>query len=176
MPGSPGRSPRVEGKDWLDADGYLWRHLASHAAAGRVLDALVTDPGYLAAADPIRLVPALATLADGRAREIADVYGRIAHELPMAEPLERMALIHLVACQEAPALAPNLELPLPTAWRCRWARWKPSAPNRILGRHTGRCTRWRWAKWMASRWWSPEARTTRCDSGMRAPANLAASP
>jgi uncharacterized protein (DUF779 family) len=126
----------IEGKDWLDTDGYIWRHRASHASAGRVLDALVTDPGYLAVTDPIRLVPALAALADGRAREIADVYRRIAHELSMAEPLERLALIHLVACQEAPTLAPDLELPLPSAWRCRWARWMPSAPNRILGSHT----------------------------------------
>ena len=45
----------IKGKDWLDADGYLWRHLASHAAAGGLLDALVTDAGYLAVADPIRL-------------------------------------------------------------------------------------------------------------------------
>jgi WD40 repeat protein len=124
-------------KHWLNANPYIKTHLASHAAAGRVLDALVTDPGYLAAADPIRLVPALATLADGRAREIANVYRRIAHELPMAEPLERMALIHLVACEEALALALDLELSLATAWRCRWARWMPSAPNRILGRHAG---------------------------------------
>jgi hypothetical protein len=55
-------------KHWLNANPYIKTHLASHAAAGRVLDALVTDPGYLAVANPIRLVPALATLADGRAR------------------------------------------------------------------------------------------------------------
>ena len=126
----------IKGKDWLDADGYLWRHLASHASAGRVLDTLVADAGYLAVADPIRLVPALATLTDGTAREIADVYRHIAHELPMAEPLERMALIHMVACQEAPALASDMELPLLPAWRCRWADWMPSAPNMTLGGHT----------------------------------------
>ena len=130
----------TKGKDWLDADGYLWRHLASHAAAGGLLDALVADAGYLAVADPIRLVPALATLSDEKAREIANVYRRIAHELPMADPVERMALIHLVACQEEPALAADLMPPLPTAWRCRWARWQASAPNRILGRHTSRVT------------------------------------
>ena len=66
------------------------------------------------------------------------MYRRIAHELLMAEPVERMALIHLVACQEEPALASDLMPPLPTAWRCRWARWQASAPNRILGRHTSR--------------------------------------
>ena len=62
---------------------------------------------------------AFTSLTDGRAREIADVYRRIADELLSAEPLERMALIHLVACQEALTLAPDLEPPLPTAWRCR---------------------------------------------------------
>ena len=131
---------RLKGKDWLDADGYVCRHLASHAAAGRKLDKLILDPGYLAVAEPIRLVAAFANLADDKAREIADVYRRVAHELPMAEPLERMALIHLAACQDAPELAPDLEPPLLTAWRCRWARWLPSAPHRILGRHAGRVT------------------------------------
>jgi WD40 repeat protein len=126
----------IKGKDWLDADGYLWRHLASHAAAGRVLDTLVTDVCYLAVAEPFRLLPGLATLTDGRAREIAEVYRRVVHELPMMEPLERMALIHLIACQEAPLRAPDLKPPLSTAWLCRWARWMPSAPNRILGHHT----------------------------------------
>ena len=130
----------LKGKDWLDADGYLWRHLASHAAAGGVLNTLIADPGYLAVADPIRLVPAFATLIDSTPREIANLYRRIAHELFKAEPLERMALIHLVACQEAPILAPRLEPLLPNAWRCRWARWISSAPHRILGLHTDKVT------------------------------------
>jgi hypothetical protein len=80
-----------------------------------VLDTLVADAGYLAVADLIRLVSAPPTLADGRARETAGVYRSIAHELPVAEPLERMALIHLGACQNAPALAHDFSLryPLP---------------------------------------------------------------
>jgi hypothetical protein len=125
----------IKGEGWLDADGYLRRHLASHASAGRALDERVADPGYLAVADPIRLRPALTSLVDETARNIADIYRRIIYELPPAEPLERAALIHLVACQEAPELAPNLEFTLPSAWRCRWANWMASAPNRILGRH-----------------------------------------
>jgi len=129
-------SEGLEGREWLDADGYICRHLASHAAAGCALDALIADPGYLAVAEPIRLVRAFASLTDGRARETADLYRRIAHELAAAETLERMALIHLVACQEAPALSFELEPLLPTTWRCRWARWMSSAPNRILGRHS----------------------------------------
>jgi WD40 repeat protein len=75
-------------------------------------------------------------LVDDIARAIADVYRRTFHELVAAEPLERMTLIHLVACREAPALAPHLVPPVPTAWRCRWARWMPSAPHRVIGRHT----------------------------------------
>ena len=46
-----------------------------------------------------------------------------------------MALIHLVACQNAPALAHDLEPALPTAWRCQSARWMPSA--RALGKVDG---------------------------------------
>lgn len=86
--GLPKRLPPHQRQDRLDTDGYICPRLASYAAASGVLDTLVADAGYLAVADPIRLVSAPPTLADGRARETADVYRRIAHELPVAEPLE----------------------------------------------------------------------------------------
>jgi WD40 repeat protein len=125
----------ISSKDWLNSDGYLRRHLASHAAAARRLDALITDPGYLAVADPSGLLPELATVADPRAREIAYVYRLIAHELLKMKPVERMALIHLTAWQEAPALAATLEPAVATAWRCRWAKCNRSSPHLVLGRH-----------------------------------------
>ena len=97
------------------------------------------------------------------------MYRRIAHELSSADPLERMALIHLVAWQEAPALAPALAPPIPTAWRCRWARWRPSTPHRIVGRHTGSVR----AVALGAVDGEPvvvwAARTTRCGCGRRAP-------
>jgi hypothetical protein len=47
----------TEGAAWLERDRYLWRHLADHAAQAGRLDVLVRDPGYLAVAEPTRLVP-----------------------------------------------------------------------------------------------------------------------
>src|SRR5262249_14733038 len=46
----------VEGAGWFDCDHYVWRHLAYHAAQAGGLAALIRDPGYLAVADPARLV------------------------------------------------------------------------------------------------------------------------
>src|SRR5262249_39600388 len=51
-------------------------------------------------------------------------------------PLERLPLIHMTAQMEAPHLAPQLEPPVATRWRCRWAHVQPSAPHRIIGRHS----------------------------------------
>ena len=52
------------GREWRDTSGYIKRHLAAHASAGGVLGNLVTDTGFLGAADPSRLVPELATVVD----------------------------------------------------------------------------------------------------------------
>src|SRR5208282_761687 len=49
----------ISGAGWLDCDRYLWRHLADHAAKAECLDDLIPDPGYLAVADPGRLLIAL---------------------------------------------------------------------------------------------------------------------
>ena len=127
----------MRGTDWLNADPYLWRHLADHAAAGNVLDLLVKDVGYLAVADPTRLLPALPRLTDPEARRIAGLYLRTAARLYRADPIERMALLHLTAQQESPDLAPLLAPLLSPRWRCRWAAWQPASPHRSLTGHDG---------------------------------------
>jgi hypothetical protein len=117
----------MRGTDWLNADPYVWRHLADHAAVGGLLDRLMTDPGYLAVADPLRLLPALRSLTDPEARRIAALYRRAADRIARADPIERMALLHLTAWQEEPELGPRLEPLLAPWWRCRWARWQQTA-------------------------------------------------
>jgi hypothetical protein len=125
----------IKGDGWLDSDGYLWRHLASHASVGRILDKRVTDPGYPAVADPIRLRPALTTLADDTARKIADIYWRIIYELPPAETVRKSGVNPFGRVPGSAGTGSQLELTPPSAWRCRWANWISSASNRILGRH-----------------------------------------
>jgi WD40 repeat protein len=125
----------IKGAGWLDADRYLWRYLAAHAADARQLGKLIADPGYLSVAEPTRLLPALDSITAGRARSYADIYRRTVDRLHDIAPIERMPYIHLTAQMEEPDLAPSLEPPVPTRWRCRWARCRPSTPHRIIGRH-----------------------------------------
>ena len=126
----------IEGAAWLDGDRYLWRHLADHAAQAGYLDAVIRDAGYLAVADPGRLVTLLPSIRDEQGRIFADIYNRVADRLIDQPPLERLPLIHMTAQMEAPDLARLLEPPISTRWRCRWARVQPSAPYRIIGRHS----------------------------------------
>jgi WD40 repeat protein len=126
----------VQGASWLDCDRYLWRHLADHAQ-GSSLAELIRDPGYLAVADPVRLVVALRKVDFANARRFADIYNRAVDRLIGLSPIERMPLIHMTAQMEDPELAPTLEAPVPTRWRCRWAHMRPSAAHRIIGRHAG---------------------------------------
>lgn len=127
----------IEGAAWLDCDRYLWRHLADHAVQADKLGMLVRDAGFLAVAEPTRLVPAL---ADIRTNNFADIYSRTVDRLVGLRPIDRLPLIHATAQMEAPDLAGQLEPPVATSWRCRWAHVRPSTPNRVLGRHRGMAT------------------------------------
>jgi hypothetical protein len=64
--------PDHAGGDWACASTYVRTHLATHAAAGGVLDHLLEDPSYVVAADPPRLLRGLLA-ADSPA--VADVRG-----------------------------------------------------------------------------------------------------
>jgi WD40 repeat protein len=130
----------IAGAAWLDVDRYLWRHLADHAAQAGRLEALVGDAGYLAVADPARLVMVLPGIRDERGQAIADVYIRVVDRLIEQHSLERLPLIHMTAQMEAPDLAGLLEPPVATRWRCRWAQARRSAPHRIIGRQSAKVT------------------------------------
>ncbi len=125
----------VTGGAWLDSDRYLWRHLADHAVAAGSLGDLIQDPGYLAVAEPTRLVVLLPSIIDQEARRYADIYNRTADRLFGERPIDRLPLIHMTAQMEEPDLAPTLEPPVPTSWRVKWAKVRSSAPHRIIGRH-----------------------------------------
>jgi hypothetical protein len=125
----------IAGAGWLDCDHYLWRHLADQAAKAGRLDELVRDPGYLAVADPARLVLALPQIESAEGRRFAAVYERVADRLVKLTPVDRMAYIHMMAQMEDPELAPRMEPPAATVWRCAWARTRPTRPHRIIGKH-----------------------------------------
>jgi len=66
-----------DGAGWFSCDKYLWRHLANHAAKAGLLDELICDPGYLAVADPARLVLALPYVTGAEGRRFANIYIRV---------------------------------------------------------------------------------------------------
>jgi hypothetical protein len=121
-------SQGFSGRKWLNADRYVLRHLGDHAAAGGVLGRFVIDSGYLAAADPSRLLAALGSLGpeDAKAQRVGAIYRFASNRVFDADPVERMAILHLAAHQEDPGLARGLEPLLTPNWRTRWVRWRRS--------------------------------------------------
>lgn len=93
-------------RDWLDptVPAYVRAHLAAHAAAAKRLGRLIIEPGYLVAADPTRLVPALADAErdEDWAAEVTracDIYRRASYLLPGAASGQRAAYLELVSRQ-----------------------------------------------------------------------------
>ena len=127
----------MRGTDWLNADPYLVRHAADHAAKAGELDGLVVDVGFLASVDPIHLLPAFRSLTTPKARRIASLYRRALEEIYQADPVERMAILHFTASREDPALVPFLEPPLTPKWRCTWTNWRPTSPHTRVTAHRG---------------------------------------
>ncbi len=116
---------------WENADPYITRHLATHAARADRIALLAQDPGFLAAAEPQRLLAALASAGEER---LSQVVRLAAPRAVGATAPERAAYLELVARQQslddlANALDPH-ELDPP--WRCRWARWTPDSPHRVV--------------------------------------------
>lgn len=128
----------IAGAGWLAADGYLRRHASAHAAAAGRIGPLIGDPGYLAAAEPKSLAIDLLGLDDSGhpddqdSRLIAGVYKRSLRLLVDADPLERMAIIHMTAQIEAPEMAGGLAPPVATPWHCLWTRCDVTNPYQIL--------------------------------------------
>lgn len=133
---------RTEGSDhgWLASSPYARRYAQDHAAAVGMLDELLEDPVYLAAADPDRLMRVLPAATTSRARESERLLQRAGSHLPGRPIGERAAVLELAARQAGSrwiadrlAQLPPLERP----WSVRWAHRLPVRQDRILGRHDG---------------------------------------
>jgi WD40 repeat protein len=122
--------PRADGHgpDWLRAGEYVRKHLATHAcAAGQIAD-LVTDPLFLVATDPDRLI---GVLPDHQARPapqvqvVIDVVHRAGRLLFAADDGERAAYLQMTARKlGADDLADDLARLPPVRWSVPWARWQ----------------------------------------------------
>lgn len=123
-----------DARDWSRAHAYVRSHLAEHAARAGMLDTLVVDPGFLAAADPWRLLPRLGDAQSPDARAAANAYRSAMHRLVQAAPGERLAYLELAAHQTgARSLAAAIDADAADRpWRARWANWSSFQPSRIV--------------------------------------------
>ncbi|MET7484084.1 caspase family protein [Streptomyces sp. NPDC005538] len=125
--------------DWFGAPPYVGLHLATHAAAAGRLSALMEDPGFLLAAEPLALLGAFAAADGPAARRIRGAYEQVAHRLAAHRPLgERAADLQLSARRcEADELADRVgRLGIPMPWSASWAWWSTSGVHRLLSGHT----------------------------------------
>ena len=121
-------------REWPAAAPYIRTHLATHAAKARVLDPLVNDPGFLLAADPTRLLPALATVTDSEARRSASAFESIQHLLPDQSLRQATAQLDLAArVHGASTLIDGIRrLPYKRPWTITWGHWiRPDRQVRV---------------------------------------------
>ena len=131
---------RPGGRDFDACHPYIRTHLATHAARAGTLDPLVNDPGFLLAADPARLLPALAAVTDPEARKSASAFESTQHLLSGQPPGHAAAQLDLAArVHGATRLADGIShLPYKRPWSITWGHWvRPPDHHVVLGRHTG---------------------------------------
>ncbi|MZF84861.1 caspase family protein [Streptomyces sp. SID5643] len=107
-------------RDWATAHPYILTHLASHAAAGGILDQLLTDAEYLVHAHPASLLRALDSAGGEQGRRVASVYRASAHLLPRLTIENRRDVLSVDAARYGwGELSQRLARGRP--WRVRWA-------------------------------------------------------
>jgi WD40 repeat protein len=127
--------PGAAGPDWAHAPPYIREHLAAHAAAAGLLDGLLEDPGFLVAANPSGLLPALDSASSPQARQVSWIY-RIAADGVHTENLaERAAHLQLAAGKAgsrhmAAAFDATAEL---WHWTTHVLSWRPPGRYTALG-------------------------------------------
>ncbi|GAA2581642.1 NACHT and WD repeat domain-containing protein [Actinomadura fulvescens] len=129
----------VAAGDWTGADSYTRTYLATHAAAGGVLDPLHEDAEFLVAASPDRLLQALPAASSARGRELSFVVQRAGFGLLRSAADRRASYLELAArkCGET-ALADAIRACSPgRPWSVPWAHWRRITCGRILGHVPG---------------------------------------
>ena len=125
------------GRDWPCASPYIRTHLATHAAAGAILEHFLDDSGFQLAADVPRLLRALPAANDPRVRDAKLAFQHVAHHLTDASLGERAAYLELAARQNgALALADRIAKRQPDRpWSTLWAHWQTESGHFTAGRH-----------------------------------------
>jgi WD40 repeat protein len=133
----------VEGERWLQTDGYIRRHLISHAAladkeskeqelAESYVARLISQIGFLAVteAEPLLLV---VPFYAGNA--MTQLYRIGQHALTDISAINRWSVLHLLALKQQLPQTDTL-LPPPSApWQGVWAKCTSITPHQVIGRH-----------------------------------------
>ena len=136
------RVPATAGgrREWLAATPYIRTHLATHASKGLILDILdqlVNDPGFLLAADPTRLLPALATITSPEVRNSASAFESVRYLLagrPLGQAAAQLDLAARVH-NAGPLIDGISKLPYARPWTIAWGHWTRPDRHVLLGRH-----------------------------------------
>ncbi len=125
--------------DWSTADPYVRSHLAAHARDCGRLDALLTDPGFLVAADVDRLVPLLWDAASPEAKSAAAIVQLASADLRGRAVDERVSYLELAArMRGASEMADRITALIPDhPWTAPNVRWRPPADHVSLTGHDG---------------------------------------
>ena len=124
-------------RDWPRADSYTRTYLPVHAAAGKVLDGLLSDAGFLVTAEPGRLLAALPTAQTARGRQLAQIIQRVGQQLLVAPPGEQACYLEMAAQMAGDALlaAAVAQAAPARPWSVPWAEWQPLDESQLLGHH-----------------------------------------
>jgi WD40 repeat protein len=129
-------------RSWATAHPYVRVHLATHALEGGCLDEFAVDVEFLAAADPVFLLPALNAWHTPESARTRKVYRRA---LPHLRALQgdttgALAQLTLAAVQEGDReLADNGRAALAERGLVpQWASWRVQRPHHRLVGHLGR--------------------------------------
>ena len=124
-------------RDWPTAHPYLRSQLAGHAVEGAALDFLLEDAGFLAVAEPARLLAALPAATTGRGRQIARAVARVGQQLLRAMPGEQACYLEMAARMTGDeCLARDVAAAVPQRpWSVPWARWQVLDDGQLLGQH-----------------------------------------
>jgi WD40 repeat protein len=125
------------GPDWARAGRYRLRYLSVHAAAGGAIDALLTDPAFLAVAEPSRLLPASRQAKSVEAAQVAAALERVGRQFLFFPEAQRLSYLELAARKCAhDGLGNRIAAAAPDRpWSVPWARWVATDAGRTVGHH-----------------------------------------
>ena len=125
----PSVSEDIPVRDWARADPYILLHLATHAAAGGILDRLLRDPEFLVFAEPATLVAALGKPKEQQAQISGAIY-RTSYDQHYRESriIRRQMLIYDALRYGEYPLSRDLAT-VTTPWRCLWATGSQITPS-----------------------------------------------